>query len=387
MLSSAAAFKNAFASNLLRLVLITSLFLGSCKWQPTFDDPEKETRYRQYLAQVQLEINSYNSAVWQTSAPVVRYLKRFNVMKISENIDGVDSEISPAQVKELGAQVTALVRGANRDRDQLVRLIGLVVHRACGLTPAQLQINDLSKTQLLQYREVCAGVTAISYDSQGLESIQILLNESITLWPSAAQENEQSVDLRPYVAIMLNTKHWLNTEQLFANVQLQVWSATRQIKPVPVPDEFKDYQIKPVAMVLGEMPYRISLIDTALQTDLYGMLALEPCEVVLGHELEQLLACRQLAIHIGEHSESLETLESASQLIEKLDVQIEALKRKPEPLSPAFTQRLALLAKLGDESELLAKSGDLKTLKVRLKLLRRHGSLWLAQHLAKAKLN
>ena len=186
---------------------------------------------------------------------------------------------------------------------------------------------------------------------------------------------------------MLNTKHWLNTEQLFANVQLQVWSATRQIKPVPVPDEFKDYQIKPVAMVLGEMPYRISLIDTALQTDLYGMLALEPCEVVLGHELEQLLACRQLAIHIGEHSESLETLESASQLIEKLDVQIEALKRKPEPLSPAFTQRLALLAKLGDESELLAKSGDLKTLKVRLKLLRRHGSLWLAQHLAKAKLN
>ena len=179
MLSSAAAFKNAFASNLLRLVLITSLFLGSCKWQPTFDDPEKETRYRQYLAQVQLEINSYNSAVWQTSAPVVRYLKRFNVMKISENIDGVDSEISPAQVKELGAQVTALVRGANRDRDQLVRLIGLVVHRACGLTPAQLQINGLSKTQLLQYREVCAGVTAISYDSQGLESIQILLNESI----------------------------------------------------------------------------------------------------------------------------------------------------------------------------------------------------------------
>jgi len=386
MLSSAKPFQDVFGSSILRLVLIISLLLSLCSCGRTFDDPAKEARYKQYLGQVQLEIDRYNDAIWQTPTPIVRILKRFDVLKIVYKLDDVDlDQLSPAQAQQLRTQVTELVRGANRERDLLVRLLGLFVHRACRLNPAQLTSFEFTEPQLLLYRDVCTGVSGIQYRSSGLENMQALLDDLIPLITTSMRE--QKADLRPYVAAILRRKRWLNTERLFANAQLQVWSATRHVKSVPLPDEFRDYEIDRVGIVLGKIPRKIFSFEAFLQLDIYGAIALEPCKVLESERLEQILACRQLAMHIAEHSQSFTTIKLAAEMIDELDGPIAALNAKAGPLSPAITQRLAVLAKLDEAPNPLVKSGDLKTLKRRLQLIRRHGSFWLVQHLAKSRRN
>jgi hypothetical protein len=359
------------------------LLLGSCKWKPEYDDPEKQARYEAYYNTVQVEINRYSARSAKSSAPWFVFLRRHNPEVLIDHEVG-DDQKPPVDTQKIAKQFASAVSAANRSSDQNVRLVGLFAYHLCKIPLDTIPSDFLEDEDFRrQHAIICPAITGIRYRTKGLESFDRLIPALIPIY-IALEDEDRAIDLTPLADVITQHPKWFNTERSVANTQLQIWRAAQQVKPVPVPDEFKEREVRTVDIVLGNYRRNFFGVDQLLVSDIYALIGLMPCQwqTPPENELEpKLRACQQIASHIAEHTQSLAAIQDAHEILGSIQHTIKEKSLSIQFVSNPNVQKrldyLKLHKALEKRKQLLSNAIDLKELKRRITIIRQHGSLRL----------
>lgn len=210
------------------------------------------------------------------------------------------------------------------------------------------------------------------------------------------------------LAPLLAQTHWAHSEQLLANLQLRAWSATSAAKTVAAPQEFKEFEVSGVDLVLGNFDGHYFGFETMMRIDLYSSILLSPCQefdwsVVDESDTEATRVgkknlqrvCRDLSLHVLQYSTSLSAIKDAFELLDRTEGNVE-LNASGVPSDagnedtsraawPGWVKQRHLELEELQKVELLSDARDLPELKARLRFLGEHGSMELAKQLQQGK--
>jgi hypothetical protein len=403
------------------IILLLCLHVQSCKLPKRFDDPEKQARYDLYLKEVSSVHSKYQQRLRASNVPSLQLLDSPEAEALEALFEG---GLPPKeQMQKAKPLVERLLLRSVGSNDVLTQLPGMFVTRFC-LQPNAIDMIKAEETEdadeEAQIDALCGWVNALNYDFPRVREFATLADALLSIIPEIDPESDVKPDsikldsqvIADALAPLLAQKRWAHSEQLLADMQLRAWDATGAAKTVLAPEEFKEFEVSGVDLVLGNFDGHFLGFEDMLRNDLYTGVLLSPCQeskwldpndsdpkddtssaASLSGKKNLQRVCRDLSLHVLQHTKSLDALEEAFELLGNLDglagLKASAIQHdienRPHASWPVWVKQRHVEFEALKDIELLSDARDLLELKARLRFLSEHGSIALARRLHQGK--